>query len=59
MTNDKFRELCEQVLLPRLGDFLRWQLTDLYKSLDNLTSELVRVANQLDRIAAHLGRHDN
>jgi len=54
MTNDKFRELCEKVLIPRLGDFMHWQLTDLYRTVDNLTTELLQMNQRLDWIAARL-----
>ena len=58
MTNDKFRELCERVLLPRLGDFTFQQFTDLYRMLDDITSEFVRIGNRIDWIAARLSEHD-
>lgn len=58
MTNDKFRELCEQVLLPRLGDFTFQQLTDLYRALDDISSELFRIGNRVDWIAARLSERD-
>ena len=58
MTNDRFRELCERVLLPRLGDFTFQQLTDLYRTLDDISSELFRIGRRVDWIAAHLSERD-
>ena len=58
MTNDKFRELCEQILLPRLGDFTFQQLTDLYRALDDITNELLRIGNRVDWIAARLSERN-
>jgi hypothetical protein len=59
MTKDKFRELCEQVLIPRLGDFMHVQLTDLNETLDAVARELVRVGDRLDRVIAHLTKRDD
>jgi hypothetical protein len=58
MTNDRFRELCEQVLLPRLGDFTFQQLTDLYGTLDDISEETSRIGRCVDWIAARLSEHD-
>lgn len=58
MTNDKFRELCEQILIPRLGDLMYLQLTDLNETLDIFARELVRIDDRLDRIVAHLTERD-
>lgn len=60
MTKDKFRVLCEQVLIPRLGDFLHVNQVDLQETLDIISSELVRIADRLDNIAVDLDhlRHD-
>ncbi len=58
VTNDKFRELCEQVLLPRLGDFTFQQFTELYRALYSITGELLRISNRVDWIAARLNERD-
>jgi hypothetical protein len=59
MTNDKFRALCEQVLIPRLGDLLHRQLVELEQTLEIVASELVRIGDRLDHIAADLdAAHD-
>jgi hypothetical protein len=58
MTNDRFRELCEQVLIPRLGDFMHHQLIELHRSFDNLTAEVLRIGRRVDWIAAQLSEHD-
>ena len=54
MTKDKFRELCEQVLVPRIGDLMHAQLTDVHQTLDVLAGELVRIGNRFDWLAARL-----
>lgn len=59
MTNDKFRELCEQVLIPYLGNFMHGQLIELYRSVDQLTAEVQHIGCRIDRIAARLGEHNN
>ena len=56
MTKDKFKMLCEQVLIPRLGDFMRFQLTDLHETLEIIERELARVGKGFDRIEAHLDK---
>ena len=54
MTKDKFQELCEQVLVPLLGNLMFQQQTSLHEMLDIVAQELVRVRDQLDRIAASI-----
>ena len=57
MTNDRFRELCEQVLIPYLGNFMHQQLTELHRSFDDLTAEVQRIGRRVDWIAAHLSEN--
>ena len=62
MTNDKFRELCEQVLIPYLGNLLHQQLIELHLSFDDLTAEVQRIGRRVDWIAAYvskLNEHDD
>lgn len=54
MTNDKFRELCEQVLIPRMGDLLHRQLIDLEQTLEIILRELIRIGDRLDHVAVDL-----
>ena len=58
MTRDNFRDLCEQVLIPRLGDLLHVQLVEMQVTLDMQSSELIRIGRRLDIIERHLaGKH--
>jgi hypothetical protein len=60
MTKDNFRDLCEQVLIPRLGDLLHVQLTEIEQMLEAQSSELIRIGRRLDGIEWHLsGEHGN
>lgn len=54
MTNDRFRELCEQILIPRLGDFMHHQLIELHRSFDELEMEVARIGRRVDWIAGQL-----
>ena len=58
MTNDKFRELCEKVLIPRIGDLLHPHLIDVSESLDIYAKELIRIGDRLDKMAAWVDRTD-
>jgi hypothetical protein len=54
MTKDNFRELCEQVLIPRVGDLLYVQLLEMHATLELQSSELIRIGRRLDIIERHL-----
>ena len=56
MTKHKFQSLCEQVLIPLLGNLMHQQLAGLHESLDIIARELVRIGDRLDRIAASAER---
>ncbi len=59
MTNDKFKQLCEQVLIPRLGDLMHQQLTDMHETLDVFANELKRIGDRLERLIALMGERDS
>jgi len=59
MTKDKFRELCDHVLIPRLGDLLHHQLVDLLQTLEVHSDELIRIGERLDRIECWLAGRDD
>lgn len=59
MTKDKFQELCEQVLMPRLGDFIHQQLTTMHETEDTMARELARIGDAVARIAAQMERTQN
>jgi len=52
MTKEKFDVLCRQVLIPRLGDLMHAQLTDILQTLDVMSHELVRIGDGLERIVS-------
>lgn len=56
MTKDKFQTLCEQVLIPRMGDMLHAQLIDILQTLDAMAGELIRLRALLERTAAGVSR---
>lgn len=56
MTKDKFQTLCEQVLIPRVGDMLHTQLVDILQTLDAMAGELIRLRALLERTAAGVSR---
>ena len=58
MTHDEIHELCERVLIPRLGEFLRRELTDIRDILENLSNSYLRIADRVDEIAIDLDRCD-
>lgn len=58
MTKDKFQVLCEQVLIPRLGNLMYVHLADINESLDTIVRELVRIGDRVDRVAAHMSARD-
>lgn len=57
MTNDKFRELCERVLIPLVGDLLHRQFIDILETIDVISNELLRLGDRLDQIGADLNAH--
>ena len=58
MTNKQFQTLCEQVLIPRFGDFTFQQLSDLYRAVDEISSEFFWIGNRVGWIAARLNAFD-
>ena len=56
MTKHKFQTLCEQVLIPQIGDLLHTQLTDILETQDTVARELIRMGDLLERTAAALSQ---
>lgn len=56
MTHDKFKTLCQRVLVPMLGDLLFRHLTTVHEDIDAIARELVRLNNKLDILARKIGR---
>lgn len=59
MTKDKFQTLCEQVLIPQIGDLLHIRLTDVHQTLDAMAGELIRLRALAERTAAAVNRSDD
>jgi len=50
MTNEKFAALCEQILVPRIGDMLHQQLTEFHITHELIARELIRIGARLDKL---------
>jgi hypothetical protein len=59
MTNEQFHELCENVLIPKLNEFLRPKLADIGETLESLSNSFLRIADRVDEIAIDLDRFDD
>jgi len=58
MTKDKFQALCEQVLIPRIGDLLHERLADIDDTLEIMAREMARNGVRLDKILGRVVRDD-
>lgn len=56
MKTEKFRVLCEEVLVPMIVSAMERQLSDIHDMLDISASELMRIGERLDDLDA--GRID-
>lgn len=56
MKTEKFRVLCEEVLVPLIVSAMERQLIDIHDMLDISASELMRIGERLDDLDA--GRID-
>lgn len=56
MTQQKFRELCETVLVPLVVAAIEPRLVDIHDMLDITASELTRLDDRLDDVRAKLCR---
>jgi hypothetical protein len=56
MNTEQFRELCEQVLVPLIVSAFERHLVDIHDVIDISSNELMRIADRLDGIDAHLWR---
>ena len=54
MTKDNFRALCEQVLVPRLGDIFYRYFAPLEEDIETVMIDVARMAKALDVIAKEL-----
>lgn len=56
MTKDKFEQLCERVLVPRIGDLLRRLLIEREDTLELIAREIASLERKVDAIAETLRR---
>ena len=54
MNTNKFRELCEEVLVPLLTQTFERHFIDIHDVIDIASNELIRIGERLDDIDAHL-----
>ena len=59
MKKEKFQSLCEQVLIPRIGDFMYRHLNTIEETLDIFGREFGRIGERLDRIESQFGDHED
>ncbi len=59
MNNEKFRELCEQILVPLLTKAFEQHFIDIHDILDISSNELMRIGDRLDDIDTHLLRGED
>lgn len=51
MTKDKFRELCEQVLIPMLGNLMFQQQASFHEAIDTIAQELMLIRLGVTRLS--------
>jgi hypothetical protein len=54
MTTQKFRELCQQFLVPMLTEVFERHLVDIHDMIDISSNELIRISERLDDIEAQI-----
>jgi hypothetical protein len=59
MTKHKFQELCEQVLIPLLGNLMFQQQTSVQETLDTVTHDLVDIKIGLSRLLRAISYSDD
>jgi len=59
MNTQKFRELCQQFLVPLLAEVFERHLVDIHDVIDISANELIRIGERLDDIDAQLSRSDD
>jgi hypothetical protein len=58
MTKEKFKELCERVLVPRLSELLRRGFVEQEGMLGTVMRELMRVEDKIDALARTVGANE-
>jgi hypothetical protein len=54
MNTLKFRELCQEVLVPLITDAFAPHLVDIHDVIDICSNELIRIGDRLDDVNAQL-----
>jgi hypothetical protein len=54
MNTNKFRELCQQILIPLISEAFDRHFIDIHDVIDISSNELMRIGDRLDDIDAHL-----
>lgn len=55
MTKDKFRALCDEILIPKLQRLIKDELQDIQAPLDAMSDEMIRIGRQLETINVQAG----
>jgi hypothetical protein len=55
MTKDKFRSLCDEILIPKLKRLIKDEMQDLQAPLDAMSDEMIRIGRQLETIGTQSG----
>ncbi|HEX3651873.1 MAG TPA: hypothetical protein VHU18_03520 [Rhizomicrobium sp.] len=56
MTKDKFKTLCDQVLIPRIGDAIHQQFSEALETQEAIAREIARIGIAMDRALVILDR---
>ncbi|HEY4941891.1 MAG TPA: hypothetical protein VII56_10720 [Rhizomicrobium sp.] len=59
MNTQKFRELCQQVLIPLLTEVFEHHLIDIHDVINISANELIRIGERLDDIDTRLPLSDD
>jgi hypothetical protein len=58
MTKDKFRELCDQVLVPKISDAMHRELAEQEEILGGIFQELMHVRDKVEALVTVLSMRD-
>ena len=56
MNTQKFRDLCQQFLVPLITEVFERHLVDIHDMIDISSNELIRIGERLDDIEAQISR---
>ena len=58
MTNKQIETLCEEVFLPQIDKLLQRRLDELSETVEIATTEIFKIEDRVEVIAAYLGERD-